>query len=336
MRKSPRFTTIGRRTRRQFRLGRDFVFAVFLLLLGIGLPLATAATDQHTRAIVRRALTSAIRNDPATIALLPMPTNTAIPINLDAAPAIIATLPPIEPTIAVALPAQTNQELSALSTPAPILMYHYIRSVDASVDPLGYELSVTPALFMEHMAWLDQHGYHGIRVDTMIRCMQGEPICPPQPVVISFDDGYQDAYTEALPILQQYEFQATFYIATAFIGQPAYMNWDQVAALRDAGMEIGAHTIDHQMLTRLEFGEMQRQIAQSKLDLERQLGIAVTSFCYPVGDYDGTVVEQVRAAGFRSAVTTRWDNNYADLLTLPRRRVAGGTTAEELGWIISS
>jgi peptidoglycan/xylan/chitin deacetylase (PgdA/CDA1 family) len=334
MRKSRRFTTIGRRTRPQLRLGRDFIFAVVLLLLGIGLPLASAATDQRARAVARRALTSAIRQDAATIALRPLPTNTAVPVNLDATPATIATLPPLEPSIAVPLPA--DQPLSALNTPAPILMYHYIRSVDASIDPLGYELSVTPALFAEHMAWLDHNGYHGVRVDTLIRCMQGEPICPPQPVAISFDDGYQDAYTEALPILQQYGFQATFYIATAFIGQPAYLNWDQVAALRDAGMEIGAHTIDHQMLTRLEFGEMQRQIAQSKQDLERQLNIAVSSFCYPVGDYDSTVVEQVRAAGFWSAVTTRWDTNYADLFTLPRRRVAGGTTAEEFGWIVSS
>jgi peptidoglycan/xylan/chitin deacetylase (PgdA/CDA1 family) len=139
-----------------------------------------------------------------------------------------------------------------------------------------------------------------------------------------------------MPMLQRHGFTATFYIVNAFVGQPGYMTWDQIASLRDAGMEIGAHTLDHLMLTRLELGEMQRQISQSKLELEKRLGIRVHSFSYPVGDYDWTVEEQVRAAGYENAATTRWDDNYADALGLPRRRVAGGTTVDELVWIVTN
>lgn len=318
---------------RSLRLGRDFAFALLLLLLGVALPFVSAVTER--RAAPRAAAMAlpapdvpvAAPSDPAGEA------ESAVPL---------ATLPPIVPTatpppppapIPAAIPPGPLQPLAA---PTPILMYHYVRVVDASIDPLGYELSVTPELFDAHMAWLATNGYTGIRIDTMLRCLRGEPLCPPQPVVITFDDGYADAYDAALPILQRYGFTATFYIVSGFVGQPGYMGWDQLARLRDAGMEIGAHTVDHQMLTRLDLPEMQRQIAQSRQDLERELGISISSFCYPVGDYDETVVDQVRAAGYTSAVTTRWDDNYSDLYTLPRRRVAGGTTGEELGWIVTS
>jgi peptidoglycan/xylan/chitin deacetylase (PgdA/CDA1 family) len=215
-------------------------------------------------------------------------------------------------------------------------MYHYVRSVDASIDPLGYELSVAPDLFATHIAWLAQNGYQGIRLDQMIRCWQNQPICPPKPVVITFDDGYRDAASAALPILRQYGFLATFYIVPNFIDQPGYLTWAEVASLRDAGMEIGSHTLDHVMLTRTAPEEVARQVRESKLVLEQRLGISVSSFCYPVGDYDGYSIEAVRAAGYGNAVTTRWDTNYSELLALPRRRVAGGTTAEELGWIVSN
>jgi peptidoglycan/xylan/chitin deacetylase (PgdA/CDA1 family) len=328
----------SRRPPQQLRLGRDFAFAIFLLTLGVAFPLSAAIVE-------RRAATQTIASAaPAPVEHLVVP---ASPAPLAATPPLlagpvadagsVAGPPPIAPTlipIPPTPPAGVGLQLAPLAQPAPILMYHYVRTVDASLDPLGFQLSVTPELFDQHMAWLAQNGYTGIRLDTMLRCMRGEPLCPPQPVVLTFDDGYADAYDAAFPILQRYGFSATFYIVTGFVGQPGYMGWEQVAALRDSGMEIGSHTIDHLMLTQTDPVEMARQITQSKQDLEHLLGVPITSFCYPVGDLNGFVVEQVRAAGYANAVTTRWDNNYSDPLTLPRRRVEGGKTPEELGWIV--
>jgi peptidoglycan/xylan/chitin deacetylase (PgdA/CDA1 family) len=102
------------------------------------------------------------------------------------------------------------------------------------------------------------------------------------------------------------------------------MSWEQLVMLRDAGMEIGAHTIDHYDLTTLDPAEAERQIVQSKIDLEHGLGISIVSFCYPTGLYNWSVAEQTRAAGYLSATTTRWDDDYSDLMALPRRRVSGG------------
>jgi peptidoglycan/xylan/chitin deacetylase (PgdA/CDA1 family) len=106
------------------------------------------------------------------------------------------------------------------------------------------------------------------------------------------------------------------------------MSWEQLMALRDAGMEIGAHTLDHYDLTTLDPAESQRQIVQSKTDLEHRLAINVASFCYPTGLYNWTIEEQARAAGYLSATTTRWDDDYSDLMALPRRRVSGGVGVE--------
>jgi peptidoglycan/xylan/chitin deacetylase (PgdA/CDA1 family) len=213
-------------------------------------------------------------------------------------------------------------------------MYHYIRAVDQASDPLGYELSVTPDDFERQIAWLAEQGYRGVRMDSLTRCMQDEVACPPKPIAITFDDGYEDAFTAALPVLRRHNMTATFYIVSAFVGQPGYMSWEQLAALRDAGMEIGAHTVNHYDLTTLDWNTAAYEIGQVKTDLEQRLGISVASFCYPTGLYNGGTVEQVRAAGYTSATTTRWDNNYSDMLALPRRRIAGGTALEGFAAIV--
>src|SRR5262249_44014194 len=139
---------------------------------------------------------------------------------------------------------------------------------------------------------------------------------------------YADAFTAALPVLQRYGFTATFYIISGFVGQPGYMSWEQLAALRDAGMEIGAHTVDHPDLTTLDPATADNEIVQSKADIEHQLGITVVSFCYPTGLYNWGIEEQTRAAGYLSATTTRWDSDYSDLMALPRRRISGGMAVD--------
>ncbi|MEN9935889.1 MAG: hypothetical protein RLZZ387_2468 [Chloroflexota bacterium] len=269
--------------------------------------------------------------------LVPTPPLVAPP-SADAAPPPLGQAPADAPPASqpAPQPAPAPAAGSVAVGAAPILMYHYVRSVDQAADPLGWELSVTPELLEQHVASLAQAGYTGVRMDLLARCMRGEPVCPPRPVALTFDDGYEDAYTAALPVLQRHGFTATFYIVSDFIGQPGYMSWEQLAALRDAGMEIGAHSVSHPDLTTLDAAELARQVGEVKAVLEARLGVRVTSFCYPAGRYAPHVVEAARAAGYESATTTRWDNDYGDLLALPRRRVAGGTTAEDLGWIVAN
>jgi peptidoglycan/xylan/chitin deacetylase (PgdA/CDA1 family) len=221
-----------------------------------------------------------------------------------------------------------------LTAPPPLLMYHYIRTVDRQADPLGYNLSIAPALFAAQMEWLHAAGYTGITIDHMLACLQGTALCPLHPIVLTFDDGYQDAYDQALPVLHHYGFTATFYIISGRVGQPGYLTWDELIAMHNAGMEIGSHTINHYNLTALAPLEARRQIVQSKAELEQRLGFPVKDFAYPSGRYNRAIEQQVRAAGYQSAVTTRWDNDYRDVFALPRRRISGGTSVKAFAAIV--
>jgi peptidoglycan/xylan/chitin deacetylase (PgdA/CDA1 family) len=359
---------------RRWRFSEHTFFALLLLEFGVAIPLLSAFSappltppSADTQVIVRQpaqlasAPTAALEQPPlaATVvqpalgqseptATPPLPTleivPTAVPLatapeQATAAPAADAPQP--IPTLFPTLPAVSQPPAAPLPTPdapaggpPPILMYHYIRSVDAGNDQLGYDLSMAPDLFDAQMAWLHEQGYTTMRMDAAARCIRGEQPCPAKAVALTFDDGYADAFTDALPVLQRYGFTATFYIISGFVGHPGYMSWEQIGALRDAGMEIGAHTVNHPDLIYEEPAVSEYEIVQSKTDLEQHLGISVASFCYPTGLYNWTVEEQTRAAGYLSATTTRWDSDYSDILALPRRRISGGTGVDGFAAIV--
>lgn len=153
--------------------------------------------------------------------------------------------------------------------------------------------------------------------------------------MITFDDGYEDAATAALPILERYGFPATFYIVTEFVGRPGYLSWEQVALLHASGMEIGSHSLTHPDLAALDLDAAEAQIVQSKAILEQQLGIPIRSFCYPIGSYSPEVADLVRAAGYTNAVTTHQGRNLEQMFEIPRRRVLGGETLAALAWYLS-
>ena len=200
----------------------------------------------------------------------------------------------------------------------PILMYHYIRDASGE-DELGRNLSVDPKTFDAQMAWLKENDFESVKLSdladmerTELSKVNGEG---GKPVVITFDDGYLDAYTEAFPVLKKYGFTGTFFIITNFIGKDNYMNSDQIAALRKAGMEIGSHTLTHPNLTDLESADVRRQLTESKDD--------TNVFCYPAGRYNDRVKDLVKEAGYVAAVTTKSGVATEDtkLFDLPRLRI---------------
>jgi len=218
----------------------------------------------------------------------------------------------------------------------PILMYHYVRSVDRAADPLGFSLSVTPEHLDAQLGWLTAAGYESVRMDALAACMRGEGPCPLRAVALTFDDGYADAFTTALPILQRHGFVATFYIVSGFVGQPGYMGWEEIRALRDAGMEIGAHSISHPDLTGLGLEELRAQVGQSGALIAAEIGQPVVSFCYPGGRFSDTVVAVTREAGYTSATTTIQDGPQSDPFTLPRLRISGDLTLEGFQWMVAA
>ena len=186
----------------------------------------------------------------------------------------------------------------------PIFMYHYLEVVRNPKDALRVRLAVTPTIFEEQLVTLQKNGFHTLFVRDIPAMLTGS-LKVSRPLVLTFDDGYEDFYTDAYPLLMKYQVHATLFVINDFIGKSDYLTEAQIQEMVATGLvEIGAHTLDHLDLRTLSIKEQTRQIVGSKTDLERRFGVNVTSFAYPSGRYTSDTLSIVRKAGFTAAVTT--------------------------------
>ncbi len=213
----------------------------------------------------------------------------------------------------------------------PILEYHYIRVNPNPRDRLGYNLSVTPDDFAAQMDWLRSSDFHPIDLgDLRAYFQEGAPL-PSRPVVLTFDDGYEDFYTTAFPVLQAHEFKAVTYVVPGFLNRSGYMTTDQVQVVDESGIEVGAHTMHHVNLTKASAAELVLEVKGSRTVLEEMVGHPVLDFCYPSGQFNATVVAATQQGGFQSATTEVPGAaiTWANRLTWPRVRVMGGEKLQQ-------
>lgn len=188
----------------------------------------------------------------------------------------------------------------------PILNYH-------KVDILNHALSVSPQEFEEQMEYLYNNGYHSIAPDQLLAHLKEGKQLPDKPIMITFDDGYLDNYTNAYPILKKYNFNATIFIITNLIGQDnRFMSWDQIREMQQYGIVFGSHTANHKSLTSLTPEQVMNELSQSRDEMMRQLGKTPKYFAYPTGTYSGEIEEMVRSAGYKAAFTIEYGQVGAD------------------------
>jgi peptidoglycan/xylan/chitin deacetylase (PgdA/CDA1 family) len=217
--------------------------------------------------------------------------------------------------------------------PVPILNYHVIGTPPA--DAPFPELYVQRAAFVAELRWLRRHGYHAVSLRRVYAYWRRGFALPPRPVVLSFDDGYREDFTNARPLLAAYHWPGVLNLAVQNV-LDRKLTVPQLRALVRSGWEVDAHSLTHPDLTTLDSRELRRQVAGSRLWIRRRLGVPVDFFCYPSGAYDAQVVAAVRAAGFRGGTTTReGEASLADgVFTLDRIRINGsdslGTFAAKL------
>lgn len=181
----------------------------------------------------------------------------------------------------------------------PILEYHGIG------DPDGWmpELFVSKAIFEEHLQYMHDNGYKMVSIQKMAEMFAaGESTA--KTVVLTFDDGYLDNYTNVLLLLKKYNATATFFVVHSKIGHYRYMTHDQIQALIDNGMEIGSHTINHQILTDIDPQYLSWELATSRYFLKKDFnGYIVRSLSYPNGKYNTKILGDAKADGYYWAVT---------------------------------
>jgi peptidoglycan/xylan/chitin deacetylase (PgdA/CDA1 family) len=211
-------------------------------------------------------------------------------------------------------------------------MYHYISVPPVDADRYRLDLSVTPANLDIQLAWLAENGFTAITLqDLLYHLTLGWPL-PARPIVLTFDDGYRDAYENAFPILQKYGFVGTFFIITDRItyGDPNYATWDQIIEMHNAGMDIQSHTRTHPDLRGQSDVELLWQIQGSKEAIEARMAKEVHFFCYPSGRYDDATIRALKKYGYWAAVTTEYGATHTvgELFTLKRTRIRRVDTLE--------
>ncbi len=195
----------------------------------------------------------------------------------------------------------------------PIIVYHHIG--------IGRgQWFFNPTKFEAQLEYLSENGYHTVTLAAYLDAEQKGAQLPEKSVILTFDDGYRDAYENAFPLLKKYGMIGTFFVITGMVGFPAYLTWDQITEMHRAGMEFAAHTVDHPFLTRLSPLRAFWEIWKSRFDLEWHLNVPVTTFAYPYNDHNKQVDALVRLAGFRGAciVDAHSSDTKNDLFQIPR------------------
>lgn len=213
----------------------------------------------------------------------------------------------------------------------PILMYHVIASAPAGAPFPG--LYVPPVEFASQMNALDASGYHAVTLDQVWRAWRGEGVLPVRPVVISFDNGYRTQYTRALPVLRRLGWVGDENLQLSGL-PPAQggLSIEQIRGLVSAHWELDTQGYSHVDLTRLSRAQLRFQVGAARTIVRRRFHVRADWFCYPSGDYNPTVVAEVRAAGYVGATTVvpGWARPGEDRYRLPRLRVLAGTSPQGL------
>ena len=194
-----------------------------------------------------------------------------------------------------------------------ILCYHRVNDENRDY------LSVPVASFREQMKFLAEEGYRTINLSEAGHSKPND-----KSIIITFDDGFQDNYEHAFPILLEYGFSATIFCIAKQVGGPTYLTKQEIWEMRLDGFEFGSHALSHPHLPELSTEKKWWEIFGSKRFLEELLSFQCDWFCYPYGEYDWETVQLVKRAGYRAACSNRPGANKTLASHLLKRTEIGG------------
>lgn len=207
----------------------------------------------------------------------------------------------------------------------PILMYHRIANVEKDRN------SLPPDKFAWQMQFLHENGFHTITPEMLYNFYTNGDALPAKPILLTFDDGYEDNYTIALPLLKQYGMTAVVFPIAGWIGRKNHwenfgkqetttMTWEQLKVWQSSGQAIASHTMEHPFLGSCSDTVMAAELHDSREKLNEKLGIRTDFLCYPYGDFNEKVVSAAKHAGYKAAfaIFEGISLSHVDLYALPR------------------
>lgn len=215
-------------------------------------------------------------------------------------------------TATSSLPTSTLQPASNALKPirVPILAYHYV-DLRPLPGPTGLLLTLSYQTFEQEMNYLVANGYHTISLDRAYRALSGLENLPSKPVVITFDDGGLDNYTEAFPILKARHMTATFFVVPGFVGTKRHASWSQLAQMSKSGMSIESHSLRHYDLTKENPDILKMDLQESRNLIEGHIGVPVRFLAYPGGKYDAAVINAAKLAGYAACLSMKPGSNLS-------------------------
>ena len=246
-----------------------------------------------------------------------------------------------------------------------VLAYH-------SVDTTGSPLSIAPAEFRDHLALLRQKGWRGLSLAEFVARLNDVPGNRKE-VFLTFDDGYENFYTQAAPLLAEFGFPATVFLVTDYVGKEplwflrdqtaiarflgsfAYsdaetaqlvdlmreasktplMNWSQARELVRYGIDVQSHSAAHHFLTTLPVPELEADLRRSRTVLEDRLGVSLDLLCYPYGDCDPRVIAVTREIGFHGGLLADYYGPWSDPFRIGRVLLNGTMRPSDVRFALS-
>ena len=216
-------------------------------------------------------------------------------------------------------PAPTPKPAANRNASVIVLCYHRFEDIKSP-------MAMKPADFEAQMQAIKDAGFTVISMQDFLAWRRDEMEIPNKSALITIDDGYVSAYETGWPILKKFGYPFTMFVYVQYVGTGGKsVSWDQLAEMRDAGVEIGCHSFSHQNLrghgalfskqAAEEVKKMgydawlRKEVVDSKKTIERQLGIKVATFAYPGGFYNDTVRAAVKEAGYEAAFITYGKRN---------------------------
>ncbi|MFA5155299.1 MAG: polysaccharide deacetylase family protein [Patescibacteria group bacterium] len=216
----------------------------------------------------------------------------------------------------------------------PILMYHYIETAPATTALPG--LYVPPAIFEDQLRLISQHKYNTLFISELASAIHNDSTLPSCSLALSFDDGYEDFYTQAFPRLKAYSLKGTLYVIINRLDTPGYLTRQQVREMAESGLvEIGSHTFNHPDLRAKKLKDADFEIRYSREELAKISGRPVTTLAYPYGYFNEIDEGLASSSGYLAAVSVNPGalQDKSDLWALKRLRPGQRTGAEFITWL---
>ncbi|HMA46994.1 MAG TPA: polysaccharide deacetylase family protein [Frankiaceae bacterium] len=198
-------------------------------------------------------------------------------------------------------PATADPAVIAVRARVPVLTYHQVRDRTAADGASARPLIVPPARFAAQMDALARAGYHTVSGEELVDHLATGAALPPRPVLVTFDDGSEGQWANAVPVLRRHGFRATFFVMTVVLDKPRWLSRAQVRALDRTGMTIASHTWDHHDVARYAGDDWRVQLDGSARELAGLVGHPVRLFAYPYGSWSRAAFPHLRQAGYVAA-----------------------------------